>query len=42
MSYSDCIIAIAYGGDEGSELALAWLRETETFTWLRLLLAGAK
>ncbi len=26
MGYSDCVIAIAYGGDSGSELASAWLR----------------
>lgn len=26
MGYSDVVIAIAYGGDNGSELARAWLR----------------
>lgn len=26
MGYSDCVIAIAYGGEHGSELATAWLR----------------
>jgi hypothetical protein len=43
MGYSDCIIAITFGGDEGSELAIAWLRRLELrAAGARLLSRGGK